>query len=242
MSMINVILGIDAVHLVTDTAGLGLTGRVAGFRPKFSLLPHLGCAIAIRGRALHGESLSRALQTFRGGSVDDLLDGIGPHLRRSWNFGARFLPAWELFVAGWSKESGGPVAFWLGNTDLSAEAGYHAWVPTLIEDDIFAPLSGEGMFKRVTAFADPLRSMTAIAQIQRGYLGRTLYTGPTYPQVGGHVIVTRIGPTGIETSCIGSWPDDKVGARLEPTSQFVPARKPKERNRPSSILSGSFLG
>lgn len=206
MTATNVILGLDAAHLVTDGAAIDSAGRLVHTVHKVTPLPHLNAAVAFRGaRAVN----SMALDAIAAGanSYDQLAATIDMLLREQFDqiapvwkkqFGLHILDA-EIVVAGWS-ESRGPHAYVMATTDKNKTFGLRAWRPIEIQGAFLAPSDNT----LAADFAKLQIEFNDERVVELVHRQRTI--GPM-PGVGSFVQLTTVRKHGIESRILKRWPD-----------------------------------
>ncbi|OQP86015.1 hypothetical protein BTR14_13105 [Rhizobium rhizosphaerae] len=104
MTILNVVLERDAVHVFTDTRATWPDGSRLADVPKVIPLPHMRAVIAVRGEiAALGKASTIACMC--GNSFDELMGKLALALKAEHSF----LGTADVVVAGWSAD--GPQAF-----------------------------------------------------------------------------------------------------------------------------------
>ncbi|PIO99665.1 hypothetical protein CJ014_10195 [Pleomorphomonas carboxyditropha] len=234
------------ILLLTDTAMLRQSfrqsGRVASFANKVTTFPHLNAAVAVRGSAAHIPSLLVALAKSDFQTYSEFENGLSARLKRLPLF--RWT-AFDLVVAHVPKK--GNARLWgLSNRPVF---GVPAWQLAPLSC-IFNEGEGDDFDEDATNLPslydeDDGSCVKWLASTQRNVLKPFGWCRrPVVATIGGSVVATTVSATGIHQREVGRWPDDRVGKPLDPAAVFVPAksRRPKEKNRFSSIMTGGFLG
>jgi hypothetical protein len=211
VTALNIIVGDDAVRLVTDRAWQHKDGRLMKVQPKLMTCERLLTAIAFSGRQNSGSAAIVANWLDDRSGQAEVLAGAGEVSRLICDdmtvFDAvvesRGRPAmprsFTLFVALWSLERGRPEAYRiktrLGVAGALQGIGSYHWPPV---DHSLLPRR----FDRVAA--------RALIEAQR----RVKLTGGKY-YVGGGADLTTITKDGIATETLCTWPD-RIGALITP--------------------------
>jgi hypothetical protein len=194
MSLLNVIIEADRVHVLTDTVATS-GDMIVTFVDKFASFPDKKIIIACRGSLLLARA---ALELF---ANDDEIVGHFDHMKQAL---PQFIKNWfasrddtlgdnlELVVAGWRDSR--PAAFYLHTSQESPEG---AWVAHGIEDGRISPSSPavNQMCSRIRGEVTIVQ-MVALAELQRLEGG-----------IGGHLQLTTLTADGITSDIIHRWPD-----------------------------------
>ncbi len=242
MTMLNAWQRDGGILFLTDTATLRQSGRVAGFANKVATFPHLNLAVAMRGSAAHVPSLLVALTRADFRTYSEFESGLAGRLKRLPLF--RWT-GFDLVVAHVPPKKGQPRLWGLSNRPVF---GVPAWQRAPLTH-VFNEGEEADFTEDATNFAtlwdeDDGSCLTWLAATQRIVLRPFGWSRKPIATIGGSVIATTVSAGGIHQREVGRWPDDRLGQPLDPAAVFVPAksRRPKEKNRSSSILSGGFFG
>lgn len=244
MTMLNAWKRDGDILLLTDTACIRQSCRVAGFVNKVAALPHLNIAVAVRGSANHIPILLAALTKADFRSYSELESGLPGRLNR-WRVPLFRWIAFELVVAHVPRK-GAPKLWGLSNRPVF---GVPAWQKAPLAC-IFNEGEGEDFDEDATNLpnlwdVDDGSCLKWLSATQRNVLKPFGWQRkPVVATIGGSVVATIVSATGIHQREVGRWPDDRVGKPLDPAADFVPAksRRPKGKNPPSSIISGGVFG
>lgn len=217
----------DAVHILTDGAGIDADGRMVLTIPKCNAVPQCNAAIAIRGPTL---GLPLITELMSGAASFDELKRTAPKLLREAIVSVRAMTArpdlWgevQLFVGGWSSK--GPSAF----TVLSApDSGLPAWEVIDLPEHSFSPFTIDGPIHsdvwdifagRSVNELDPRVDGLAILEAQRRHavdspIGR-------HHIVGGFAQLTTVRRDSISTEILRRWSEDQIGHRINPNKENV---------------------
>lgn len=239
MTMLNAWQRDGDILLLTDTATLRQSGKVAGFANKVATLPHLNVAVAVRGSAAHVPSLLVALTKADFRTYSEFERGLADRLKRLPLF--RWT-GFELVVAHAPLRKGQSRLWGISNRP---GFGVPAWQPAAFSH-IFNEGEEEDFTEDATNFPtlwneDDGSCLKWLAATQRGVLKPFGWSRkPVVATIGGSVIATVVSASGIHQQEVGRWPDDRLGKALDPEAVFVPAksRRPKGKKPPSSIISG----
>jgi hypothetical protein len=219
MTAINIVRQLDCTHVVSDGAGLAAQGRLAHRLPKVQIMPHLNCAVAVRGNRILSTFAHDAI-TASAATYDDLRTRAVPILRdylepiRSiWEsqFGPRIFHG-QIFIATYNH------AFAIATSDANAAFGLRAWQPLEITGHLLTPSDdalGRDFARLQLEFNDA--KAVELAERQRA-IPAPLLENPNEPgpyAVGGFIQLTTIRKTGIETRILKHWPD-KIGEKIQP--------------------------
>ncbi|PIO96849.1 hypothetical protein [Pleomorphomonas carboxyditropha] len=230
------------ILLLTDTAMLRQSGRVASFANKVATFPHFNSAVAVRGNAAHLPSLLNFLTKQDFQTYSEFENGLATCLKRlplfRWS-------AFDLVVAHVPKK-GGARLWGLSNRPVF---GVPAWQLAPLPC-IFNEGEGDDFNEDATNLPslydeDDGSCVKWLAATQRNVLKPFGWQRkPVVATIGGSVVATTVNATGIYQREVGRWPDDRVGKPLDPAADFVPAknRKSKPPREPSSIMNGISFG
>lgn len=217
MSATNVLIQSDRVHLMTDGAIYQPDGTLTAIGPKVRVMPHLNCAVAMRGAYLGlapiMEEISNAASSF------DLLKENMPELLRACAAGYAHLltqcaagPEFEIVVVGIS-ESVGPAAYLIPSHDRYGEpwramdlAGF---VVLPCDKAILASVQAI-VAGRIADRLDTAVDGLAIMEAQRAK--PALDSGDTC-WVGGFAQLTTVTADSVTSRIIHRWPDE-IGALI----------------------------
>lgn len=211
MTALNIIVGEEAVWLLTDRAWQHRDGRLIKVRPKVMTCARLSLAIAYSGRQNSASAGIVAQWLDQRSDQADVLAGAGDAIGLICDdmigfdavieaHGRPAMPrSFNLFLALWSRERGRPEAYRIEARRgvagaLQSVASYH-WPPV---DHKLSP-------RRLDRAA-----ARALIEAQR----RMRLTGGRY-YIGGGADLTMIGRDGIATETLCTWPD-RIGALISP--------------------------
>lgn len=228
MSSTIVHLGEQCVHVLTDTAGLTVSGKVGGFVTKLFPVPHANLVVACRGHVGVLPIAAMVLQQHAGSTFDEILENAERVLKSTFmdqrdpalvsavqSVGASHDA--QVVLAGISERKG-PCAKMMC---ISDEAGALRWAAEEIEgeDAMFAEFTDE----IETEFE---RRADAVPGGRIGQLGWLIDRirhckapifgcGDDIAQIGGHAVLTKITAGAMETRILRVWPD-RIGERINP--------------------------
>ncbi|MEH2468976.1 hypothetical protein V1281_001768 [Nitrobacteraceae bacterium AZCC 2161] len=216
MSAINVIVQSNAAHLLTDGAGYNADGTLMAIGPKVSLIPHLSCAVAIRGPQSACPILSE-LVGISAATFDGLRAGIGDLLRRAAEAYSPLFqqcqlgPDFEAVVAGIS-ETEGPCAFMVPShsrfgTEPFTVVPTEGLTCTPNNADILAAIVASLPAECGADDLDPAKHGLAIMEIQRAYLIANNGIDGHFAAVGGFAQLTTVTDGAVMSRILHRWPD-----------------------------------
>jgi hypothetical protein len=211
MTALNIMIGEDAVRLLTDRAWQHKDGRLVKIQPKVMTCARLSIAIAYSGRQNSGSAGTIAKWLDDRSDQADVLADAADAVRLICDdmmvfdavvesHGRPAMPrSFNLFLALWSRERGRPEAYRIETKRgvagaLQSVASYH-WPPV---DHSLAPRRFDPAAARV------------LLEAQR----RVRLTGGRY-YVGGGADLTTITKDGLTTETLCTWPD-RIGALIRP--------------------------
>jgi hypothetical protein len=220
MTAVNILRQSDSVHIISDGAAWDDDGVFIFAAPKAFALPHLNCAIAVRGAAIGLPFLAESLAMVP--SYRHLKEGIADQLRggidavRKMTSQASFGDALEIYVAGWHED--GPDAFTIHTSHVS---GLTPWRVVPLLDLAMAPgeLPIHAMCRpfltgKVADDIDPRVDGLRILEAQRRHKAR-LPNGDRMFAVGGFAQLTSVYRDSVSTEILHRWPD-VVGEPIDP--------------------------
>lgn len=217
MTAINVVLGRNAVHIISDGAAIDTGGRLAHLMHKVTPVPHLSAAIGVRGVRT---TVSVVIDAVTAGATSyddlhsrivDILRGTFEPARLIWEakFGPHVLRC-DVIVAGWSEQHKGPHAFVVATSDANAAAGLPAWTVVEIAGTLLTPSDSKlaADFARLQLEFDDDAAIALITR-QRAIAAPSPDNPPAPGPygVGGFAQITTVGAHGIETRILKRWPD-----------------------------------
>ncbi|NUU44548.1 hypothetical protein [Tardiphaga robiniae] len=220
MSAMNVILQSNSVHLLTDALAYHPDGEIMMIGPKAVPMPHLDCAVAMRGpagmRPIFAELIGNGAASF-----DELRSVIvellqaGAHNYAPVFEDCRASADFEVLVAGIS-ESTGPCSYMVASHDrygcawrvvtlagvtcLPNELGLH--------EKIVASLPLDGDADAINPAVHGLR----ILQLQRAHLIANKGIDGEFCAVGGFAQLTTVTAGSVSSRVIHRWAD-RVGGK-----------------------------
>lgn len=225
MTALNVVIGTDSAHLISDGAAIDpASGRLAHLIGKVTAHPHLAAAVGVRGSRMLASGINDAIAS-GASSYDELRSTIVPMLRQHlapiapiWEkqFGPNIMNA-EIVVVGWS-ESVGPHAFVVATHSANADFGLPAWRVVELPGAYFSP-STESLATEFARIQMDFNDDTAAALVERQRSLKVTIPGTRGDRhvVGGFVQVTTIRESGIESRIVKRW-DDHIGSIIKPAA------------------------
>ena len=207
MTAINVIVQSNAVHVLSDCAGIDTDGALQGLCAKVLAVPHLNLVVTGRSGARISLTLMFDLVTAIAGTWSELRDRICFHGKRHFDeFRPRlsfmdssvFGPDFDLLIAGLT-DAGKPAAYWMVSHDFYAP-DVLPWTVTDVGGVSIAPLE-PAMRKEfyqqyppdtLPDALDPACDGLRILQMQRRYPMRYGPTGALYFAAGGAAQLTTV--------------------------------------------------
>ncbi len=208
MTAVNVLLGPNECHIITDGAGT-IPKTIEGRRhqvlwikvPKVFSIPHLGLAVVFRGRTALMHSLF--YRASRARTVEDLRRTFPIELRRRFGLLAKLLPSvfdFELIFAGVSD--GKPFIFVVATT---TRLGWRPFIANEITDSMLSPsLRDESVAQGWELAARGQGSCRRLDDVACRILQHQRYSGI----VGAFGQITTVNQFGIHTRIIKRWPDE----------------------------------
>ena len=220
MSAIITLIQKDAAHLLTDGAAYSPDGALQFVCQKVRLIPHLACAVAMRGPWNACPPIFEAI-SFAGRTFDELRENMVPLLQFcSEKYAPHFEvcdagPDFEVHVVGIS-ETDGPTGYIVSSHDR----GIDPWSLITLDGFSFGPNNPQisaRVFGRIApgryiddldAAADGLATLEIMREIPAATIA-----GDDQAMVGGFAQLTSIGSDGITSRILKRWPD-KIGERI----------------------------
>ena len=221
MSAINVLVQSKAVHFLTDGAGYDADRTFLMRGPKILPVPHLSCAISVRGPASARPILCELLSHV-GTSYNELRSSAAEAVREACKFYAPVFAQCstgsdlEEVVGGFTDE-GLPDAYMVAS---HSRYGSEPWMVTPIEGLTFLP-NDQKLHARVVASLpagatpddlDFAKVGLAIMELQRSN-PEASSEGDNKCAIGAFAQMTTITVDGIQTKIIHRWPD-VIGERV----------------------------
>jgi hypothetical protein len=210
----SIFMGCDAANYYEDT------GEITGFALKAFIVPAWPGAIAGRGCAAGADIASAAIkETFT--SFDDAIAGLNdelPQMVRRFELRHPF----ELILAGFSKERGGPESWFIQTQGSPTGPGYPPPYTVFRAPNVMvgpAPTIETRLAATGAAFTimhenyDPptiISQLSQMLEMQRRYE----HDGKFF--VGGSGHLTIITADKIEQRTLQEWPEDKIGGVIQP--------------------------
>ena len=209
MSAINVLVRSDAVHLLTDAAIYQKDGNITAIGPKCRPMPHLNCAVAMRGAYL---GMAPIMEEIQAANVpfDELKSKIVDLLKACSETYASLLdqcadgPDFEIVLAGIS-ESEGPQACLIASHNRYGEPWRVLGIEGLTAlpcDETILKAVQTRISGRKAEDVDPISDGLAIMEIQRA--SSRLSNGELCI-VGGFAQLTTVTVASITTGIIRRW-------------------------------------
>lgn len=250
MTAINVIIGDEAAHVITDGAAVNPNGLLMMLASKVHIYPHIKSVVAMRGMKTLTPSFADSISSF-GQNYDEIKKSIGNNLRRLVDLGGPALSKmcgphaaqFDAVVTGWSDVANRPEAFVITTHGEHPEIKT-AYEPVTIAGYVIAPTSRE----LIDEFDPSIRAYANIAELPGGgvrdkqlaRIARSIIerqrdlcvpiAGCEESQrvVGGFAQLTTVTRSNITSRILARY-DDKIGEKLGSASS------PKiRRERPSS--------
>jgi hypothetical protein len=228
MTLLNVFVTSDAAHLATDGAHYGLDGRLHSIGQKVLTLPHLSCAVAMRGPSFVLPNLAAGMGSF--GTFDELvavfpeflkeaLDALGPLFAKS-PFDRRL----ETVLAGWSHDYDRPQAYVLAT---HGGVGLPPW--EMVDAGVWLTPADPSLITRLHAIGvdidsldfDPELDGLAVAHQQRCRRWDIAQTGQPIVCIGGFLQLTSVAKDTITSRIVHRWPD-QIGELIDEREALCP--------------------
>lgn len=233
MTAINVIIGDDAAHVITDGAAVDPNGLLMMLASKVHIYPHIKSVVAMRGMKALTPSFADSISSF-GRSYDEIKKSIGTNLRQLVDRGGStltkmcgpFAIQFDAVVTGWSDVVNKPEAFVITTHSEHPEIET-PYEPIAIAGYVIAPTSRELIDEfdpAIRAYAndavEPGSGDKKLTQIARNIIGRQRdlcvpMFGCEESQriVGGFAQLTTVTRDGISSRILARY-DDMIGEKL----------------------------
>jgi len=220
MSAVNTIVQSNAVHIVTDGAAYYLDRTFQFYANKIVPLPHLRCAVAVRGPALAVPFLSSVLSHAE--TYDALKEAAPEALQTAAEMYSPIFSAcctgadFEVVVGGFTND-GRPDAYLVAS---HRRYGIEPWTVAPIDGLVCLP-NDEKLHAKIVASLpasatpddlDPVRDGLTILELQRSNPAAAV-DGDDLCAIGGFAQLTSVTADGISTRVIHRWPD-RVGSKI----------------------------
>lgn len=221
MTMMITIIEKDRVHIIADGAGMMPDGTLGGRLVKLLPMPHLNLVVGCRGNGIGTTMVGLAL--CGSGATFDEVKANAPRAMRELHAAPGFPRDVEVFVAGWSEESG-PSAWMIVThtrepgvlpfevTDLGRVAIYPA--PEIDSPELLRAVYGPKPMDHLTEIVMAVRStptpihwgekIAGVPSTVNGYA------------VGAFVQIATVMHTHISTACLLRFPADEIGKPIDP--------------------------